>query len=448
MVCDKEFAQLCSRRLARAKMNLLTKNGFYGLLLSHIIFALDTECKTACTDGKRIWFGPAFMQKLSDSELEFIMMHEIMHIVLQHCIRGEEYDNEIYNIAADIVINSNIAHSFGDDLDTITLSSYGVSMHLAPNGKEGFNYTAEEVYQMLINKAKASKKSGGISITSGKKLKDKSNSQDGTDDENSKSGSSSKSIDDLTDEVIKIAGGKRFDDHSKWEKLSEEEKEELKEAWNKRLLDANTIISVLKDSISDGSGPPIGALRLLDQLKNAQLDWRTILTDFIQTEINDYSFSPPDRRFSDSDFFLPDFNEETEKVSKVWFLIDTSGSISDKAILTAYTELAGVIEQFNGAIEGLLSFTEVFVTDPVPFSNLNDLLAIKPVGGGGNDFGEIFRYMKKNMMDDPPAYIVIITDGYDTFPKEEEAMGIPVLWLINNVSVNPPWGKVARITIE
>ena len=68
--------------------------------------------------------------------------------------------------------------------------------------------------------------------------------------------------------------------------------------------------------------------------------------------------------------------------------------------------------------------------------------------GGGNDFGEIFRYMKKNMMDDPPAYIVIITDGYDTFPKEEEAMGIPVLWLINNVSVNPPWGKVARITIE
>lgn len=25
--------------------------------------------------------------------------------------------------------------------------------------------------------------------------------------------------------------------------------------------------------------------------------------------------------------------------------------------------------------------------------------------------------------------------------------GIPVLWLLNNEEVNPPWGKVARITV-
>ena len=28
---------------------------------------------------------------------------------------------------------------------------------------------------------------------------------------------------------------------------------------------------------------------------------------------------------------------------------------------------------------------------------------------------------------------------------EEDAMGIPVLWVINNEEVNPPWGKVTRI---
>ena len=255
------------------------------------------------------------------------------------------------------------------------------------------------------------------------------------------------SLVEVVERILK--GGKRFDDHSKWDNLTEDQKRELYDEWTKRLQDADNIISVLEASKTFG-GPPMGAQRLLDKLKHGQLDWRTVLTDFIQTEINDYSFSPPDRRFSDSDFFLPDYNEEVEKVSNVWFLVDTSGSISDKAIRAAYSEIANAIEQFNGAVQGILSFTEVFVTDPVPFSTLDDLLAIKPKGGGGNDFGEIFRYMKKNMMDNPPAYIVIITDGYDTFPKEEESMGIPVLWLINNddPSVVPPWGKVARISVE
>jgi predicted metal-dependent peptidase len=36
------------------------------------------------------------------------MMHEILHVVLQHCLRGEDRDQERFNIACDIVVNSNI----------------------------------------------------------------------------------------------------------------------------------------------------------------------------------------------------------------------------------------------------------------------------------------------------------------------------------------------------
>ena len=45
------------------------------------------------------------------------------------------------------------------------------------------------------------------------------------------------------------------------------------------------------------------------------------------------------------------------------------------------------------------------------------------------------------------AGIIILTDGYAPFPDEKEAMGIPVLWLLNNKDVDPPWGKVARIKV-
>ena len=36
-------------------------------------------------------------RSLSDSELDFVMMHEILHVVLQHCFRGDVEDPEAYN---------------------------------------------------------------------------------------------------------------------------------------------------------------------------------------------------------------------------------------------------------------------------------------------------------------------------------------------------------------
>ena len=51
------------------------------------------------------------------------------------------------------------------------------------------------------------------------------------------------------------------------------------------------------------------------------------------------------------------------------------------------------------------------------------------------------------MKDKPPASVIILTDGFAPYPKEKLAMGIPVLWLLNNKDVTPPWGKFARISV-
>ena len=52
------------------------------------------------------------------------------------------------------------------------------------------------------------------------------------------------------------------------------------------------------------------------------------------------------------------------------------------------------------------------------------------------------------MEDDPPISIVILTDGFAKFPREEMSNGIPVLWIIDNEDVTPPWGKIARIKVD
>lgn len=418
-------------RLLVARMRILCNHGFYGLLLMHMIFSIDEGCETAYTDGERIAFSPTFLEELSDKELDFVMMHEILHVVLQHCLRGEDKDNERYNIAADIVINSTIMHENDDKASSITLSKYGESMHIAPDGKEGYLYTAEEVYEMLQSKQKnfdsgnkKSKKAGNVGSKKGRAEKVQQ---------------SRKNMDKPV--------AKRWDDHSQWGKFEEDSK--LRDVWVKNFAECCEAVKV-RDASNNRGTLPMFAQRMLEKLKKPQTDWRTILNDFIQEEICDYSFSPPDRRFQDSPFFLPDFNEMGKKdnVSDILFFIDTSGSISDNDMTTAFSEIKGAIDQYDGKLKGWLGFFDAAIIEPKPFSSFEEFIVIKPAGGGGTDFQIIFEYVNQHMKDKEPNCIIILTDGCAPFPKEELANDIPVLWLINNQDITPPWGKVARFTVR
>ena len=434
MALSNEQIRSYSKRLLISRMRILANNGFYGLLLMHLKFALDEECETAYTDGERIAFNPTFMDELSDSELDFVLMHEILHVALRHCKRTGNRDPLLFNIACDIVVNSNIMHSNDDNAKTITLRKYGESMHVTPTKQEGYLFTAEEVYAMLEKKNPKGKKGDGDS-----------EDEDGEGSGNSKQGNAGK-----TKGQGKGSGSSKneegWDDHSKWKGTDSEEDSYEDDLWVARIKNAAEAVEIREASTSCGK-TPVFAKRLLKELQKGQIDWRVILQNFIQEEINDYSFSPPDRRFDDSPFYLPDFNEKEERVKNVWFVIDTSGSMSDKAVTAAYAEILSAIETFNGHLEGYVSFMEATITEPVPFTNVEEFKEIQPVGCGGTNFLSIFQYLDKYLSDEPPSYIVILTDGYDTFPKEEMSKGIPVLWLINNDGVNPPWGKVARIKL-
>jgi predicted metal-dependent peptidase len=457
MVLSDEKVKEYMKRLLMSRLRILVNNGFYGLLLMHMIFSLDEKCTTAATDGKRIFFGPTFLDDLSDSELDFIMMHEILHVVLQHCFRGEAYDQERFNIACDIVVNSNIMESNNSDPLSITLKKYGESIHKAPDGSEGWEYTAEEVYQMLSSapsKGKSNHKSGSSEGMSGLTV-DGDGSGDGDDSGDSEglSGGGKPGKGECKGSALGRAKQEQcekndqpgvWDDHTRWG--MEEEDDTLRDVWVKRTLDAAEVISI-RDPSNQRGLLPMFAERLIGELKKPQTDWRTILNDFIQEEIVDYSFTPPDRRFDESPFFLPDFNDKDNVVKDILFMIDTSGSMSDDMITAAYSEVKGAIDQFGGKLKGWLGFFDAAIIEPKPFENEDEFKIIRPKGGGGTDFQIIFEYVQKHMNDNLPASIIIMTDGFAPFPKEHLAMGIPVLWLLNNDQVDPPWGKIARIVV-
>ena len=213
------------------------------------------------------------------------------------------------------------------------------------------------------------------------------------------------------------------------------------------MIDAATSIYITESSNSRGN-IPLFAKRIVDEFKNPQTDWRRLLDEFISEEVCDYSFNPPDKRYEDSPFYLPDFNDTDIEISDILFMIDTSGSVNDKALTVAYSEIKGAIDQYDGKLKGWLGFFDAAVVDPIPFSDVEELKKIKAYGGGGTSFHCIFDYIKDYMHDNFPKTLVILTDGYAPFPDIEETMGIPVLWLIDNDKVTPPWGKVARLKIS
>ena len=414
MALSEQKLREYARRLLLSRMRILSSHGFYGLLLMHTKLAVDKNEETACTDGVRITFGTAFLDSLKDNELDFVMMHEILHIILQHCERGDAKDSETYSLAADIVVNSNILFENEMDLESITLDPYGVSMHVTPNGKEGYEYTAEEVYEMLLNH------SDGNSQTA--KASKGTRNQKASHDRN-----------------------ESWDDHSRWGQY--EEDDILHDLWIRRFEDAARAIEIRDPSNKQGLLPSF-AQRVLEKLKPPQLNWRMLLNEFVQEDFTDYSFAPPDRRFDESPFFLPDFNDKGDTVKDILFMIDTSGSVSDAMMTTAYSEIQGAIHQFGGKLQGWLGFFDTAIVEPKPFSDEDEFRSIRPAGGGGTNFGILFEYVRKHMREQLPSCMVILTDGYAPFPTEEVAEGIPVLWLLNNDKVTPPWGKTARITPE
>lgn len=395
-----------AKRLVHARIRILVNNGFYGLLLMHMKFSLDETCETVTTDGKRIFFSPAFLDALKDSELDFVLRHEILHVALQHCFRANGKDKDVFDRACDIVVNSNILNSENGNLAAITTRRYGVAAHTAPDGKEGAYYTAEQVYAMLQSSSFPEKGKGKQTPAAFGFLQNS------------------------------------FDDHSRWG--TREDSKYFSDLWQKHVIDACQMISVQNRNHSRGR-LPLFAERLWKQLKRPQTDWRTLLHHFICEEITDYSFMPPDRRFDNSPFFLPDFNEKEETVRNILFMVDTSGSMSDTEVSEAFDEINGAIEQFNGRLKGFLGFFDAEVVPPKPFENFEEFKGIRPIGGGGTDFAVIFDYIREKMSSEMPSCVIILTDGYAPFPPEHQAMGLPVFWLINNEEITPPWGITARI---
>lgn len=135
--------------------------------------------KTMATDGKSIIYNPDFVKELTEPEVIFVILHEIMHNANLHFARIQGRDPKLWNVAGDYAINIQLS-DLKNDLKSNALE---IPKKILLDEKYR-NMSAELIYDELEKKKKENEeknKDGGgkIEIYPGMKVRIKATGKTG-----------------------------------------------------------------------------------------------------------------------------------------------------------------------------------------------------------------------------------------------------------------------------
>ena len=445
-----------------SRARILDSRPVYALLLMCLKVVIDERIQTVSVNEHCIFVNPDFLQKLRAKEVDFVLLHQLQHIISGNIWREKAFAGANYHHACDMIVNRKLLNDCDAEKNYPHLGRlFSLEAQYDPNVIKPLDVYCSLFYNVESFSVQERKRImfdcddrwdehydygqfGEVLIEAEKDIDERFfETPNKTNAKSSKAKSNDKKS--ATGDIGKQTSDKEDAEEDSLHVDKPLEDDESKKKWQKRI---DFAFKTIKKSGGKGVGFEGDYESLqLEKLRKSQLDWRAILNEVLSEEVCDYSFSPVDKRFAESEFFLPDFNENDTVVKDVLFMVDTSASIDTMALTMAFSEIKGAIEQFKGRLRGKLGFFDWNVKKVVDFDSVTSLKNITPVGGGGTDFYNIFDYIKKVGVWQI-SQLIILTDGEAVFPEETIAKGVPVLWLINNEKITPPWGKTARIIID
>jgi predicted metal-dependent peptidase len=404
---NPETDALVREKLITARIALLLKAPFFGNLATRLqLINADDWCPTAATDGRKFYYNSEFLKKMPAKQLEFLMGHEVLHVVYDHMSRAGDRDKRLFNVAADYCVNQDLIEQ-----------RIGEKIPVGLYDPKYRGWSAEEVYDDLYKNAEKIDIDQLVEQLLDEHLDPDKDQKDGSGD------------DDQDGEGKKGNGPSR---------LSEEEKKALKDEIREAVLQA---------AEAAGAGNlPSGVKRLIKTLTNPQLNWRDIIRQQIQSLVkNDYTWMRPSRRAWHMDAVFPgtDFAETID----VSVAIDASGSMSDEMLKDILSEIKGIMQAFDDFKLAIWSFdTEVYGYKLFTPDNIDEIDAYEVEGGGGTMFECNWEYMKDN--DIAPKLFVMFTDGYPGDGWGDENYADTLFVIHGSKTITAPFGITTYYDLE
>jgi predicted metal-dependent peptidase len=398
-------------RIITARIGLLLRHPFFGNMATRLrILAADEWLPTAAVDGRNLYYNTQFFNAMSNKEIEFVVAHEILHMVFDHLGRRDDRNPMLYNIAADYIVNNTLVRDRIGEKPSIV----DCFQDYKYNG-----WTSEEVYDDLFEEAK---KRGEEFLEELGEMLDEHLEMD--DDGDGK--------DDNGEE--KDANGNSVSKNKP--KYSKEELKKIKDEIKENMISA---------AQTAGAGNVPGEVqRMIKELTEPKMNWREILRQQIQSTIkNDYTFARPSRKGWHSGAILPGMN--FDQTIDVAVALDMSGSIGNEQAKDFLGEIKGIMEEYKDYNIKLWCFdTKVYNEQDFSADGGEDLLDYEIFGGGGTDFMANWEYMKEQ--DYIPKKFIMFTDGYawDSWGDPDYCDTVFVIHSHHDKNLEAPFGQTAH----
>lgn len=471
-------------RIDRARWWALSNQPFYGALAMSLQDVIDSGIESAHTDGRSITWNPDFVEKLTDEELRFVLLHETLHCAHQHMWRLPP--DQLGNIAGDHEINltlsgitgismpeggladpqyaglacEDILHRLGkgpeeppdepddDDQDDDQIGDQigdgwgSVSDSVDQSGEQG-DQDGDQSGSPGDQKAGDDRQPAqpGDEEGEGDKPGGGDGDQDGDQDGDGKPGDKPGTGGQQQPRDPCGTFGKPADNAAQTPQEVAQASQQLRESWEGRVMQA------AQAAQAAGIGDIPGDLqRVLDRLRHQGVDWRREMSDFVKDTLsqrNDWSRSA--RRHAWQRVIYP--RKRTDDVGYVIFARDTSGSISDR-VCADYTALITDCVSELGCT-GLVLDVDTRIQAEYVLTGLESC-PLTAKGGGGTDFRPVFQRAAELIeAGEHVAGVVYLTDLMGPFPETDP--GIPTLWLSTDEYgrkyYTPPFGRIVPVEV-
>lgn len=381
---------------------VLFRYPIFGNVVANLKFQFTTKSvpAPAFTDGGVIYYKRDFFTDFNDDEKEFVISHEIFHIVLNHLFRNLDKDRDLLNYVEDAIINQLLIRD-------------GLVM---PEGlvyvEDALDYSVDELYLKFLPKLNEIKEWMGsntyhIELTDDEinKLNDKLNEI-----LNNSYSSYSRDLQELMNDNQRIR-----------EELIDEFQEKLKQ--EAETTEYGKYVGGQEfPSVTVGKAAPL--LYWQELLKQTLVVPDEVTTSFYEVEM---------------DGIIRKEEKAYTGYSKSEIIIDSSCSMDMQKIKAILRECKNILASSSIRV----GFCDVQFYGWNEIRNESDIDNLQIIGRGGTDFDNMANSFSTNTDNK-----IVITDGECTFPKDRP----DILWVI--INYNRPdkkksnFGKINSIFIN
>jgi len=467
----KKLDRPAANKIRRCFIYISNNYGFFADLLFKLKIVEakpGTGVSTMCTDGKSIAYWPPYVNKLSDAECAWVLLHEVLHNANFHNMRMGKR-----RAIVTMTVPPSPEHPDGKDKATLWnfAADYSINLQLEdlinanikrPSGvlfdKKYEDMSAEKIYDILYKDIPHEEGDGDGEGEEGEEGEEGDGQGQGQGQPGQGQGKPGQGQGQGGGKEPELSGDIRKPGSLEGEALYEGSEElegakgagDIDKTWGEILSDAK--------SKNPGTGSP-SLDRWFNKIGKPKINWKRMLLKFMnQCFAADPKYGYFNKKFIGSGEYLPGMKyPKVEGFRTIVLIIDTSGSINQATLSKFASEFYGILttKKIEETIiiwcDDKIQKVERLKTKSLSGSSISKttfeekfLQKLRPAGQGGTSFIPPFKWIEQNLIQKTgiiPSFAIYFTDAAGDAP-EPNKYSIPlyfkkILWVITDTMSAP-----------